>query len=125
MWQVILPTARSGLSTAVVLAMARGIGETAPVLLTAGYTNEMNANPFTGWQTTLPTYIYNNILINGQFPNYVARAYGAGFALMLVVVVLFAMSRIIGGARPGELSRRQIRKLRRDAALRNPQAQTP
>ncbi len=37
-WKVILPTARSGLTTAVVLAMARGIGETAPVLLTAGLT---------------------------------------------------------------------------------------
>ncbi len=34
---VVLPTARSGLATAVVLAMARGIGETAPVLLVAGY----------------------------------------------------------------------------------------
>ncbi len=45
---VILPTARSGLATAVVLAMARGIGETAPVLLVAGYTKELNANPFAG-----------------------------------------------------------------------------
>ena len=37
-WNVILPTARSGLVTATVLAMARGIGETAPVLFTAGFT---------------------------------------------------------------------------------------
>ncbi len=115
-WKVILPTARSGLTTAVVLAMARGIGETAPVLLTAGFTNNMNANPFTGWQATLPTLIINNIEIDGQIPNYVARAFGAGFALMLIVVVLFTIARIVGGSRPGELSKRQARRLQREAA---------
>ena len=51
---VVLPTARSGLATAVVLAMARGIGETAPVLLVSGYTNACNWNAFNGWQTSLP-----------------------------------------------------------------------
>ncbi len=115
-WKVILPTARSGLTTAVVLAMARGIGETAPVLLTAGFTNDMNADPFHGWQATMPTFILNSILQDGQFPNYIARAFGAGFALMLVVVALFTVARLAGGARPGELNRRQIRKLRREAA---------
>ena len=55
------PTARSGLATAVVLAMARGIGETAPVLLVAGYARSVNANPFNGWQTSLPLYICNEI----------------------------------------------------------------
>ena len=44
-WNVVLPTARSGLATAVVLAMARGIGETAPVLFTAGFTKTMNCEP--------------------------------------------------------------------------------
>jgi phosphate transport system permease protein len=114
-WTVILPTARAGLTTAVVLAMARGIGETAPVLLTAGFTAEMNANPFHGWQATLPTFIVNSILNEGQSPKYVARAFGAGFALMLVVVILFVIARVVGGGRPGELSKRQIRKLRREA----------
>jgi phosphate transport system permease protein len=115
-WTVILPTARAGLTTAVVLAMARGIGETAPVLLTAGFTAEMNANPFHGWQATLPTFIVNSILNEGQSPKYVARAFGAGFALMLVVVVLFVVARVVGGGRPGELSKRQARRLRREAA---------
>ena len=64
-WNVVLPTARSGLATAVVLAMARGIGETAPVLLVAGYTKEMNANPFSGPQTSLPLFIYNAVHIFG------------------------------------------------------------
>jgi phosphate transport system permease protein len=114
--RVILPTARSGLATAVVLAMARGFGETAPVLLTAGFTPYMNATPFHGWQATLPTYIWYSVLITGQYPNYVARAFGAGFALMLVVVVLFTIARMLGGGRPGELTKRQVRKLRREAA---------
>ncbi|MGO8958084.1 MAG: phosphate ABC transporter permease PstA [Streptosporangiaceae bacterium] len=115
-WKVILPTARSGLSTAVVLAMARGFGETAPVLLVAGYSNFLNDNPFHGWQATLPTFIINSVLVYGQSPLFIARAFGAGFALMLVVVVLFTIARILGGARPGELSKRQARKLRREAA---------
>src|SRR5258706_16140489 len=58
-WNVALPTARSGLATPVVLAMARGIGETAPVLLVAGYPKEINADPFSGAQTSLPLCIYN------------------------------------------------------------------
>jgi phosphate transport system permease protein len=115
-WKVILPTARSGLTTAVVLAMARGIGETAPVLLTAGLNANMNANPFAGWQMTLPTDIITNILDFGQYPDYVARAFGAGFALMLIVVILFAFARLVGGGRPGELSKRQLRKMKREEA---------
>jgi phosphate transport system permease protein len=115
-WQVILPTARSGLATAVVLAMARGFGETAPVILVAGYNTHMNANPFSGWQSTLTTVIYNNTFVQGQIPSYVARAFGAGLALMIVVIILFALARVLGGSRPGELTKRQARKLRREAA---------
>ena len=110
-WSVILPTARSGLTTTVVLAMARGIGETAPVLLTAGFTNEMVANPFHGWQATLPTFIITSILDFGQDPKYVARGMGAGLALMLIVLALFTIARLIGGKTPGELSKRQQRRL--------------
>jgi phosphate transport system permease protein len=115
-WKVILPTARSGLTTAIVLAMARGFGETAPVLLTAGYSNALNADPFHGWQATLPTFIINSVLVYGAQPNMIIRAFGAGFALMVVVVALFIIARLIGGGRPGELSRRQVRRIRREAA---------
>ena len=44
-WHVVLPTARSGLATAVILGVARGVGETAPVLLTSGFTASLNVNP--------------------------------------------------------------------------------
>jgi phosphate transport system permease protein len=116
-WNVVLPTARSGLATAVVLAMARGIGETAPVLLVAGYTKELNADPFSGPQASLPLFIYNAVHILGT-PAYVERGFGAGFVLVVVVLALFAVARRIGGFAPGELSKRQRRKLAREAAER-------
>ena len=53
-WHVVLPTARSGLTTAVILGVARGIGETSPVLLTAGFTATMNINPLNGPMVSLP-----------------------------------------------------------------------
>ena len=114
---VVLPTARSGLATAVVLAMARGIGETAPVLLVAGYSRVMNANPFANWQTSLPLYTYDEI----QSPETAdhIRAFGAGFVLIILVLILFTIARRIGGGTPGELTRRQRRRIaRQDAALR-------
>jgi phosphate transport system permease protein len=114
-WNVVLPTARSGLATAVVLAMARGIGETAPVLLVAGYTKELNANPFSGPQTSLPLFIYNAVHVFGTSA-YVARGFGAGFVLVVVVLALFTIARRIGGSAPGELTKRQRRSLGREAA---------
>lgn len=111
---VILPTARSGLATAIVLAMARGIGETAPVLLVAGYTKELNLDPFSGPQTSLPLFIYYAVHVFAT-PPYVERGFGAGFALVVVVLILFTIARRIGGRVPGELSKRQRRKLSREA----------
>jgi phosphate transport system permease protein len=98
---VVLPTARSGLATAVVLAIARGIGETAPVLLVAGYARGMNANPFNGWQTSLPLYIYYEI--QSPAPADKIRAFGGGFALIILVLVLFTIARRIGA--PGRIAR--------------------
>jgi phosphate transport system permease protein len=114
-WSVILPTARSGLATAVVLAMARGIGETAPVLLVAGFTKDMNANAFSGPMSSLPLFIYNAVHVFGT-PAYDERGFGAGFVLVVVVLALFTLARRLGGSAPGELSKRQRRKLAREAA---------
>ena len=113
---VVLPTARSGLATAVVLAMARGIGETAPVLLVAGYSRVMNVNPFANWQTSLPLYIYDEI----QSPqtNDHIRAFGGGFALIILVLILFTIARRLGGGAPGELTRRQRRRIARQSTAR-------
>lgn len=113
---VVLPTARAGLATAVVLAMARGIGETAPVLVVSGVTKEMNLNPLHGPQVSLPLYIWEYAHIEAVNQTIVTRAFGAGVALVLVVVLLFALARRLGGAAPGQLTRRQRRQLARQGA---------
>jgi phosphate transport system permease protein len=112
---VVLPTARAGLATAVVLSMARGIGETAPVLLTAGFTKELNLNPLHGPQVSLPLYIFNYGHTEAVNANLVDRAFGAGFTLAVVVLVLFITARLIGGRTPGELTRRQRRRVARES----------
>jgi phosphate transport system permease protein len=108
-WQVVLPTARSGLATGVVLAMARGIGETAPVLLTAGFARGMNTDPTSGPMVNLPLYIYNYVKF--PQPDMVSRAFGAALVLAILVIVLFTIARLLGGSAPGQLSARQRRKL--------------
>jgi phosphate transport system permease protein len=112
-WQtvrgVVLPTARSGLVTAVLLGVARVIGETSPVLLVAGSTNELNFNPLHGPQVSLPLFVFNQVRL--PLDTAIARAFGAGVVLLALVVVLFALARIIGGRTPGQLSRRQRRQL--------------
>jgi phosphate transport system permease protein len=97
-WVVVLPTARSGLTTAVVLGMARAIGETAPVLITAGFSQFLNANPFQGPQTSLPLYIYSYERLPQATE--IARAFGAGLMLMFLVLILFTLARVLGGKEP-------------------------
>jgi phosphate transport system permease protein len=114
-WNVVLPTARPGLATAVVLGMARGIGETAPVLIVAGFTKEFNFNPLSGPMVSLPLYIWNYVHIEGSAtaPLYIVRGFGAGVMLVLVVLGLFTLARKLGGTAPGELTKRQRRQLAR------------
>ncbi|MFD4975168.1 phosphate ABC transporter permease PstA [Streptomyces sp. NPDC058424] len=116
-WHVVLPTSRSGLATAVILGTARGIGETSPVLLTAGYIAAINANPTEGPMISLPLAVFT--LVKSPEPTYIARGFGAAAVLMALVLVLFAIARVIGGRGPGQLTRRQARRAalasRRDA----------
>jgi phosphate transport system permease protein len=116
-WHVSLPTARSGLATAVILGTARGIGETSPVLLTAGYTATLNADPLHGPQVSLPLLTFS--LVRSGQPGFIARGFGAGAALLALVLLLFVLARLVGGRGPGQLSRRQQRRRasasRRDA----------
>ena len=115
-WNVVLPTARAGLATAVVLGMARAIGETAPVLVVSGATKELNVNPLSGPQISLPLFIYDYAHVEATTAGFIERGFGAGFALVLVVLVLFTLARRLGGSAPGELTRRQRRRLARQAA---------
>ena len=58
-WRVVLPSARSGLITACILGVARVIGETAPLIMTAFGSSALNANPFSGAQAALPLSAFN------------------------------------------------------------------
>ena len=111
-WTVVLPTARSGLTTAIVLGMARAIGETAPVLLTSGLNRFMNTDVFSGWQTSLPLYIYD--AVRQPQAAMIQRGFGAALVLIIVVLILFTFARVAGGKAPGELTRRQQRQIARD-----------
>ncbi|MHB8681851.1 MAG: phosphate ABC transporter permease PstA [Acidimicrobiales bacterium] len=92
--RVILPTARTGLVTAVILGIARAVGETAPVLFTTQYTTRFNLNPFHGPQSDLPLQVYTLIVS----PSTVGIKEGWGGALVLVAVVLtlFVLARLLG-----------------------------
>lgn len=112
-WNVTLPTARSGLTTAIILGTARGIGETSPVLLTAGATTFLNLNPFSGPMTSLPLTTFT--FVKSPEPNMIARGFGTAAVLMVVVLLLFALARAIGGRGPGQLSARQQRSRARQS----------
>jgi phosphate transport system permease protein len=107
-WHVVIPTSRSGLTTAVILGTARGIGEAAPVLLTAGFTAGINANPFSGPQVSLPLAAFQ--FVKSPQPAFIARGFGAAATLLLVVLVLFTVARLVGGRAPGDLTARQSKK---------------
>lgn len=102
-WHVVLPTVRSGLVTAVILATAHGIGETAPVLLTSGLTTFVNANPFFGNQTSLPLAALEFIEEPG--PIAAARGFATAAFLLVVVLVLFGLARAFAGRDPGSAGR--------------------
>ena len=107
-WHVVLPTARSGLTTAVILGVARGVGETAPVLLTAGYTATMNVDPKKNPMVSLPLAAFE--LVRSPQPTQIARGFGAASVLMLLVLLLFTIARVVGGRPAGRLSKRQARR---------------
>ncbi|MFB6838567.1 phosphate ABC transporter permease PstA [Streptomyces sp. NPDC056361] len=115
-WTVVLPTARSGLTTAVILGTARGIGETSPVLLTSGAATGLNLNPFDGPQTSLPLATFT--LVASPEKTMIARGFGCAALLIALVLLLFLLARVIGGRGPGQLSRRQQRR-RAAASLRD------
>ncbi|MGB7795206.1 MAG: phosphate ABC transporter permease PstA [Pseudonocardiaceae bacterium] len=112
-WHVILPTARSGLTTAVLLATARGIGETSPVLITAGFGSSLNFDPTKGPMVSLPLLTF--VLSNSPEPRVIDRAFGAAAVLLVLVLVLFALARVFGGRSAGELSPRAQRKRSRES----------
>ncbi|WP_010524650.1 phosphate ABC transporter permease PstA [Nesterenkonia sp. F] len=96
--KVVIPTAVSGIASGVTLAVARVIGETAPILVTAGYVVNTNWNLFQGWITALPVYIYRQF-VNPTSPAFSEpshqRAWAAALVLIIIVMLLNLIARII------------------------------
>jgi phosphate transport system permease protein len=105
--RVVLPTIKSGLMTAMILATAHGIGETAPVLLTSGFTNNTNFDPFNNPQNSLPLAALE--FVKSGVPNLVTRGYATAGVLLILVLILFTVARLAGGQQAGQLSNRQLR----------------
>jgi phosphate transport system permease protein len=105
---VTLPTARSALATAVSLGMARAIGETAPVLLTAGGTNFLTFDPVHSPMMSLPLLAFNYASLPEA--TMITRGFGAAAVLMVLFVLLVLLVRMIGGRSPGQLTRAQLRR---------------
>ena len=103
-WSVVLPTARSGVVTAVLLGIARIVGETAPLILTAFGSQVTNFNPFVHDQGSLTLIIWSNV----REPNQVLIDLGfqAAFVLISIVLVLFVAARILGRTR-GKSNKKQ------------------
>ena len=97
--RVVLPTARAGLATALILGIARGIGETAPVLITSGASTFLNFNPFQDPMNSLPLFTF--VSVRSGEPLYIARGFGAASVLLILVIVLFGLTRFIARDKRG------------------------
>jgi phosphate transport system permease protein len=95
---VILPAARSGLVTAIILGIARIIGETAPLLLVSGGGDALNLNPASGAMGSLPYYIWKAFLTGGTEQAF-ARAWGGMLVLLAFIFILFGLARFLTGRR--------------------------
>jgi phosphate transport system permease protein len=94
--RIVLPTAIAGLVTGIMLAIARVIGETAPIFIAASFTNNFNANAFNGPQSSLAVQAYANYKFPGtDIPASVDSAWGAALLLVILVVILNLIARIV------------------------------
>lgn len=94
---VVVPAAKSGLLTAIILGVARIAGETAPLLFVLGGTDSLNLNPIKDFNSALPLYIWKGFLIG--LPESVQRAWTAILVLLILVLTLFSLARIFGPKR--------------------------
>jgi phosphate transport system permease protein len=94
--KVVLPTAVAGIVTGVTLAVARVIGETAPLLVIAGISDSVNFNLFNDRMATLPVFTYSAVTQPGVPPGpSIERAWGAALVLLIIVMLLNLVARIL------------------------------
>ncbi len=94
--KVVLPTALAGLVTGVMIAVARIVGETAPLLVTTGVVDSINSNPFEGRMQNLAVYAYSEYRTPGVMKEAsYDRAWAAALTLIAIVMILNLVARLI------------------------------
>ncbi|MEO6532326.1 MAG: phosphate ABC transporter permease PstA [Pseudolysinimonas sp.] len=94
--RIVLPTAVAGLVTGIMLAVARVIGETAPIFIAASFTNNLNFNAFSGPMSTLAVQAYAAYKFPGKdIQASIDSAWGAALLLVLLVVILNLIARLV------------------------------
>jgi phosphate transport system permease protein len=91
--KVVLPTALSGIISGILLAIARVMGETAPVLVLVGYSSSINFDVFNGNMASLPLFIYTQLI--NPTPAGALRVWGGALTLILLIAVLSAVATLI------------------------------
>ena len=94
--RIVLPTALAGLVTGVMLAVARVIGETAPLLVTTGVIDSVNTNPLSGRMQNLAVYAYSEYKDPGvDVQASYDKAWAAALTLLVIVMILSLLARFV------------------------------
>jgi phosphate transport system permease protein len=94
--KVVIPTSIAGIASGITLAIARVIGETAPLLVAVGLATALSFNPFDGRMATLPVFSYLSYASPGVPRDpYLERAWAAALVLIIIVMVLNLLARLI------------------------------
>ncbi|WP_312777685.1 phosphate ABC transporter permease PstA [Corynebacterium variabile] len=92
--RIVLPTALSGIITGIMLAVARIMGESAPVLILVGATPVINWNVMEGNQNSLPLFMLEMYKLQAD-DQVLARLWGAALTLVLIIAGLNLAARFI------------------------------
>jgi len=94
--KIVIPTSIAGITTGVTLAIARVIGETAPLLIISGFTASMNYDLFTDRMMSLPVFVYTQYANPGSdVQPYLDRAWAGALTLILIVMLLNLIARLV------------------------------
>jgi phosphate transport system permease protein len=93
---IVVPAAKSGLVTAIILGIARVAGETAPLILVTGGGDSVNANPFESPMGSLPFYIWKGFIFGTT--ESIARSWAGIFVLLVIIFFLFIAARMLSGS---------------------------
>jgi len=91
---VVVPAVKSGLITAIILGVARVIGETAPIILVSGGGEANNLNPVSGPMGSIPYYVWKSFLLGGTEES-TQRTWAGLLVLLVWVLLLFTIARYI------------------------------